>query len=131
MLKVGVQRSLRHRTLLTMVMLWTQWACCTQLGPVVAHGDLTRDEVTQQLGTPTVREVTTATEVLARELIQDRALAERVKQLEPQTRLEILKWQAACWTGNGDYFIGLFDPVTGRILVHSGKPLFAGRTQLG
>ena len=121
---------MRHRTLLGMVMLWTQWACCAQLGPVVAHGDLSRDEVTRQLGTPTLREVTTATEVLAGQLIQDRVLTERVKQLEPQTRLEILKWEATCWTGNGDYFIGLFDPDTGRILERSGKPLFAGRTQL-
>ncbi len=119
-----------RRLLLVTVVLGLQWACCAQVGPVVVHGDLTRDEVIRQLGQPSLREVVSAADALEKQMIEDRALVERVRQLEPRTRFELVVWRARCWTGSGDYFVGLFAPDDGKILTSSGQPLFAGRTQL-
>jgi hypothetical protein len=110
--------------------LFTQFACCAQVGPVVATRELRRDELIRQLGKPSFQEVTTIGNALTRRLIEDQDLLERIRQLAPDMRLEIVKWEAACWTGSGDYFVGLFNPDTGRILEQGGKALYAGRTQM-
>ncbi len=119
-----------RRSLIVAAVLALQGACCTQVGPVVVHGDLTRDEVIRQLGQPSLREVVSAADALQKQMIEDGRLADRVRQLEPQTRFELVIWRARCWTGSGDYFIGLFVPEDGKIMSSAGQPLFAGRTQL-
>jgi hypothetical protein len=112
------------------VVLCTQWGCCKQVGPIVVHGDLKRDDVIRQLGAPSFDEVVSVADLSRRQLIRDKVLAERVKLLEPSRRVELAKWETSCWIGDGDYFIAVFDAETGRILEKDGKLLLTGRTVL-
>lgn len=126
---MDLARGLRHHVLLVTMALGSQWACCAQLGPVVVHGDMRRDDLIRELGEPHFRGTSTVADLLDRELIHDAGLVERVRGLDRSFRVELIKWQSSCWNGEGDYFVALVDPETGRILHLSGQPMTAGRTR--
>jgi hypothetical protein len=74
--------------------------------------------------------MTTIGELLQQRLIEDQHLQDELKLLRQETSIEVMKWEATCWMGRGDYFVVLLDPTTGKLLLNNGRGLYAGRTRL-
>ena len=106
-------------------------ACCSSQGSAPIIGDsrtLLREDVVRQFGEPRDSAVGTIESLLREKDLRDTALAARARRLDPNLRAEYVLWEQQCWLRGGSYFVGLFDPESGRLLTLEGQALYASRT---
>jgi len=105
--------------------------CCWQrVRPMVlVSNDLERGRAVDLIGEPSLRKVGLASD-LTREDLEDSHLVGLVARIPPATPVELLKWKSRCWMIEPEYFIGVFDPATGRLLAVGSDGLFANATRV-